>query len=288
MYVLAGLVRREGMKVVLSGEGSDELFGGYDIFREVKIRQFIARQPSSELRPSLYKKINNFVPNLNDQSLSGLSYFYGGGSSEGLFDSHLSRWKLGVYSRQFFSPEFAARMAEDDPLEAVRAHLPAEFSSWTPVRRAQYLEMTTLFENYLLSSQGDRVSMGQGVECRYPFLDAGVADFAAALPDTMKIRGLNEKYIVKKLARKYVPEPILRRKKFPYRAPIDIAALMRDELVRDALGAESLRKAGIFNPLAVERFVSAALRKESPNERDAMLFMGILTTQILSELFVRS
>jgi asparagine synthetase B (glutamine-hydrolysing) len=59
--------------------------------------------------------------------------------------------------------------------------------------------MATLFSNYLLSSQGDRVSMGQSVECRYPFLDYGVFDFAAALPDTMKIRGLNEKYVVKKL-----------------------------------------------------------------------------------------
>ena len=287
MYALAGLVRREGLKVVLSGEGSDELFGGYDIFREVKIRRFIARDPQSALRPMLYKKINSFVPQLNDQSLSGLSYFYGGGAApDSLFESHLGRWKLGDYSRQFFTPDFAGQPGPEDTLDTVRSHLPEDFPAWTPVGRAQYLELVTLFENYLLSSQGDRVSMGQGVECRLPFLDNAVAAFAAALPDTMKIRGLNEKHIVKRLARKYVPEQILRRQKFPFRAPVDLAALMGDASVRDALGEESLRKAGIFSPAAVERFLTASLHREKPNERDAMLFMGLLTTQILAELFL--
>ena len=286
MYALAGLVRCEGLKVVLSGEGSDELFGGYDIFREVKIRRFIARDPQSALRPMLYKKINSFVPRLNDQSLSGLSYFYGGAAPDSLFESHLGRWKLGDYSRQFFTPDFAWRAGPEDALDAVRSRLPEDFPAWTPVRRAQYLELITLFENYLLSSQGDRVSMGQGVECRLPFLDNAVAAFAAALPDTMKIRGLNEKYIVKRLARKYVPEPILRRQKFPFRAPVDIAALMGDASVREALGEESLRKAGIFSPAAVERFLTASLHREKPNERDAMLLMGLLTTQLLAELFL--
>jgi asparagine synthase (glutamine-hydrolysing) len=287
MYVLAGLVRKEGIKVVLTGEGSDELFGGYDIFREVKIRQFIARAPRSEVRPALYQKINNFVKPAGDQSLPGLSYFHGRGT-DGLFDSHLSRWRLGAYSRQFFSREFAQRMAEDDPLDALRPELPADFGAWTGVQRAQYLEMATLFSNYLLSSQGDRVSMGQSVECRYPFLDYNLADFASALPDTMKIRGLTEKYILKKLARKFVPELITKRQKFPYRAPIDIAAMMRDDEVRRLLDAGSLRKTGIFNPAAVERFMASALRKESASERDCMIFMGLLTTQVLSDLFIRS
>ena len=285
MYVLAGLVRKEGIKVVLTGEGSDELFGGYDIFREVKIRQFIARSPGSAVRPALYQKINNFVKPSGDQTLSGLSYFYDGGT-DGLFDSHLSRWRLGAYSRQFFSREFAQRMAEDEPLEALRAELPADFGAWTGVQRAQYLEMVTLFSNYLLSSQGDRVSMGQSVECRYPFLDYGLIDFASALPDAMKIRGLNEKYILKKLARKYVPELITKRRKFPYRAPIDIAAMTREDEVRQALDPEHLKKAGIFNPAAVERFITSVLRKESAGERDAMLFMGLVTTQVLNEVFV--
>jgi asparagine synthase (glutamine-hydrolysing) len=286
MYVLAGLVREDGMKVVLSGEGSDELFGGYDIFREVKIRDFCRRLPGSEIRPALYKRINSFVRGLNDQSAGTLSYFYNSPDAEDAFSSHLSRWKLGLYSLQFFSPEYQELMREDDALSGLRAYLPDGFASWTPVRRAQYLEMTTLFSNYLLSSQGDRVSMGQSVECRYPFLDYGVFDFAASLPDTLKIRGLNEKYIVKRLARRYVPELITQRKKFPYRAPIDISAMMKSEELRETVSHGRLQETGIFNPRAFERFLSSVLMKEAPNERDCMLFMGVVTTQILSDLFV--
>lgn len=286
MYVLAGLVKSHRIKVVLSGEGADELFGGYDIFREVKVREFCRRVPDSEYRPVLYKRINNFVKGLSPQSPGSLKYFYGGADTDVLFSSHLTRWKLGAFSRQFFSREYQNVMNEGDEFFVMKEALPRGYADWTPVQRAQYLELTTLFSQYLLSSQGDRVSMGTGVECRYPFLDYDIAQFAAALPDSMKIKGLNEKYIVKKLARKYVPEIITKRRKFPYRAPISIRQLLSDRYIRSMLDRDRLKQYGIFEPEAVDRFLSAVLLKTSPNERDCMLFMGMLTTQILSELFI--
>lgn len=286
MYELAKLVRRNDIKVVLSGEGSDELFGGYDIFREVKIREFCSRNPGSKFRPALYKRVNNFVKGLSAQSANSLSLFYNRPDTHSCFSSHLSRWKLGSYSQQFFSPEYREAMKNYDALRFPEDFLPHDYSEWTPIQRAQYLEVITLFSNYLLSSQGDRISMASGVECRYPFLDYEVAEFAADLPDNMKIRGLNEKYIVKKLARKYVPDIIIKRKKFPYRAPINIAELIKDEYVRHMTSAGSLKQFGVFNPNAVEKFVSSILLKETPNERDCMLFIGILTTQILCEQFI--
>jgi asparagine synthase (glutamine-hydrolysing) len=164
--------------------------------------------------------------------------------------------------------------------------LPHAYLKWTPIQRAQYLEITTLFSNYLLSSQGDRVSMAAGVECRYPFLDYEIADFAANLPDNMKIMGLNEKYIVKKLARKYVPDIITKRKKFPYRAPIDIFELMKDDFIKYTVCTDNINKYKIFNPNVVGKFLSSVLLKESPTERDCMMFLGILTTQILCELYI--
>lgn len=285
MYVLSGLVKSRQIKVVLSGEGADELFGGYDIFREVKIREFCRRVPDSEYRPALYKRINNFVKGLAPLTPGSLKYFYSGVGSDVLFGSHLTRWKLGAFSRQLFSREFQNR-GETDEFSVIKDTLPTGYTDWTPVQRAQYLELTTLFAQYLLSSQGDRVSMGASVECRYPFLDYDIAQFAAALPDNMKIKGLNEKYIIKKLARKYVPDLIAKRQKFPYRAPINIRQLLSDPYIRSMLDSDRLRKYGIFEPEAVDRFLSATLLKTSPNERDCMLFMGILTTQVLSELFI--
>lgn len=287
MYVLAKLVRSTDTKVVLTGEGSDELFGGYDIFRETMIREFCKRNPDSKFRAALYKRVNNYVKGLSDQPMSSLSLYYNSPDSQSCFSSHLSRWKLGFYSQQFFSTEYNEAVKNYDALKSLEDFLPKDYQELTPLQRAQYLEITTLLTNYLLSSQGDRVSMGASVECRYPFLDYEVAEFAAALPDGMKIRGLNEKYIIKKLACKYVPDIITKRKKFPYRAPINISELMKDEYVRYIISSSTLKQFGVFNANAVEKFIASALVKESPNERDCMLFMGILTTQILYEEFVK-
>ena len=287
MYVLATLVRNNDTKVVLSGEGSDELFGGYDIFREVKIREFCGRQPDAKYRASLYKRVNAFVKGVEAQSASSLSLYHNRSDSDSGLNSHLSRWRLGSYSQQFFAPPYREAMKSYDGPAEMKDYLPADYAGWTPLQQAQYLEVITLFTNYLLSSQGDRVAMASSVECRLPFLDYEVADMAAALPDRIKIRGLNEKYIVKELARKYVPDTITRRKKFPYRAPIDISELMQDEYVRYLTSADTLARFGVFNSGAVDRYLAATLRKDNPSERDAMLFMGILTTQILYEQFIQ-
>jgi len=287
MYVLANLVRDNGIKVVLSGEGSDELFGGYDIFREAKIREFCRKNPDSSFGRALYKRINNFVPGLASQSANSLSLYYNSTDSKSYFSSHLSRWRIGSYSQQFFSPEYREAMKDYDELRDLEDFLPHDYLEWSPIQKAQYLEITTLFSNYLLSSQGDRVSMASSVECRYPFLDNEVAEFAATLPDSMKIMGLNEKYIVKKMAQKYVPDMITRRKKFPYRAPVNISELTRDEYIKHMLSESSLKKFGVFNAYTVEKLLSSILGKERPSERDGMLFMGILTTQILCEQFIK-
>lgn len=287
MYVLAKLVKNNDIKVVLSGEGSDELFGGYDIFRETKIRDFCSKNPDSKLRAALYKRVNNFVPGMSSQPVNSLSLYYNSTDPNSTFSSHLSRWKLGSYSQQFFSPEYRQAMKTYKDIENLEKFIPNYFSEWTPIQRAQFLEVTTLFSNYLLSSQGDRVSMAASVECRYPFLDYEIAEFAATLPDKMKIMGLTEKFIVKKLAEKYVPDIITKRQKFPYRAPIDISELIKDEYVRHIISTTSLKQFGVFNPNTIEKFIASTLLKESPCERDCMLFMGILTTQILYEQFIR-
>jgi asparagine synthase (glutamine-hydrolysing) len=286
MYVLANLVRSNDTKVVLSGEGSDELFGGYDIFREVKIREFCSKDPDSKFRSALYKKVNNFVSGLDSQSANSLSLFYNNVNLQSPFSSHSTRWKLGAFSQQFFSTEYREQMAKNDEARSMEESLPKDFMTWTPIQKAQYLEVTTLFSNYLLSSQGDRVSMAASVECRYPFLDYDVVDFANSLPDRMKIRGLNEKYIVKKLAQKYVPDIITNRKKFPYRAPIDILQMLNDEYIRYMISTEMLKQYGVFNSNSVEKFIYSLGLKQTPNERDCMLFMGILTTQILYSEFI--
>lgn len=287
MYVLAQLVRRNNTKVVLSGEGSDELFGGYDIFREVKIREFCQRNPGSKFRPLLFKKVNNFVKGLDNQPANSLSLYYNTPDILSCYSSHCSRWKLGIYCQQFFSQEYREQMNKYNENELLEELLPQDFSTLTPIQRAQYLEIMTLFSNYLLSSQGDRVSMASSVECRYPFLDYDIVEFANSLPDDVKIKVLEEKYIVKRLAQKYIPEKITKRKKFPYRAPVLIPELLKNEYIREILCFSKLKQYGIFNPYSTEKLLFSIVGKKNPNERDFMLFLGILTTQILYDRFIR-
>ena len=286
MYMLAGLVRSANTKVVLSGEGSDELFGGYDIFREVKIREFCSKYPASRFRASLYKSINKFVPSIEQQSTSALSMFYSTAGTKQWNSSHDTRWRLGAYSRQFFTDDFRQQMDQTDVINQLREQLPEDFMEWTPLQRAQYIEVILFFSNYLLSSQGDRVSMASSVECRFPFLDQEIVELACRLPDIYKIKAMKEKYIIRKIAQKYLPWEIINRSKFPYRAPIDIHVLSKDGLVREIMSGSKLKQYGIFDPVSVGRMLSSILLKERHSERERMVFMGVLTTQLLHEQFV--
>ncbi|MNM08616.1 Asparagine synthetase [glutamine-hydrolyzing] 1 [compost metagenome] len=286
MFVLARLVGSRGRKVVLSGEGSDELFGGYDLFREVKIRTFVSRNPDSNFRSALYKRVNQFVNGLNDQPVRSLAMYYGSSSADSVLGSHVSRWRLFDSSLRLFSADYRYEMAQGGKFQDVEGFLPPGFAEWTPIRRAQFLELLIFLPNYLLSSQGDRVAMAAGVECRYPFLDSDMLDYAMDLPDSLKLKGLDEKYILKKLARKYVPGEIINRTKFPYRAPVDLARLLNDEYIRYVLEPDTIRRFGIFDPESAGKYIAFLSSKERVNEKDIMRFMGILTTQVLAEQFM--
>ena len=168
--------------------------------------------------------------------------------------------------------------------------LPAEFDTLTPLGKAQYLEIMTFLDGYLLHSQGDRMLMGHSIEGRFPFLDYRVAEFAAALPDRMKVRGLEEKYLLRKVAAPLIPAEISSRRKRPYRAPI-VSAFVgpgAPEYVRDVLSADRLGEAGLFDPEGVERLVHKCetAGDAGVGETDEMGLVGTISVMLLHELFV--
>lgn len=289
LYRLAGLVRGNGMKVALTGEGADEVFAGYDIFREAAVRRFCARQPGSVRRPLLFQRLYPYLPQLQRQSADYLARFFSAGSDE-LTDplfSHRPRFRSTTAAKLFYSPALKDTLGTYDAAADLAAQLPAEFGRWHPLNQAQYLETRFLLPGYILSSQGDRVMMAHGVEGRFPFLDHRVVTFAAGLHPGLKLRGLKEKFILKEAARGLVPDAVVDRPKQPYRAPDSqtFSVPAARPVVDGALSDSALVEAGLFNCKMVEMLKRKALNGRATSFKDNTAFMGVLSTQLWHRTF---
>lgn len=295
LFLLSGLVRENNFKVVLTGEGSDEIFAGYDIFKEDRVRRFWARNPQSRMRPRLLQRL---YPDIFHQQDSRGRAFLEGFFRKGLEDvnspvySHMIRWENALFNRAFFAKEFQERIARDDGLiQRFTATLPQEFMKWDPLSRAQYTEISIFLSNYLLSSQGDRMAMAHSVEGRFPFLDYRVVEFACRVPPRHRLSGLRDKVILRKVARNLIPPELVKRPKQPYRAPISRCFFgnKNHDYVQELLSENTLRQTGYFHPGKVTKLVEKCRKQEGHllSERENMALVGIISTQLLDHLFVR-
>lgn len=289
LFKLSELVNRKNVKVVLSGEGSDELFGGYDIFREVKIRNYLRKYPDSSLKKQLFRKINQFSDNrFQTAPAGGLNYFYMHDNNDGLLESHHTRWRQLGFFQRFFSDSLKSIIKEmqyPNYQESLNIESVKEIREWTDIQKSQYLEIETFLSRYLLSSQGDRISMANSVEVRFPFLDDELVEYCMSLDDRFKLKALNEKYILKKIAEKYLPAELVNRKKFPYRSSFNAGEMMSDPYIEYLLSEEGLQKSNLFDPVKVDMFIKSVTSKDGLSERENMLFMGIMTLQILFDMY---
>lgn len=292
LFSLSKLVRDNQFKVVLTGEGADEVFGGYNIFKEAKLRHFWAREPDSKWRPLLVERLYPYIFKNSSRGRMFLQQFFAV-KAEDLADpffSHQVRWRNSGKNQTFFSKELQTELTNYSPFESLSERLPESFSQRDTFSKAQFLEMEIFLSNYLLSSQGDRVGMGNSVELRLPFLDHRLIEFAARLPAKWKIRGLNEKYILKEAFRGVVPENIRKRPKQPYRAPIK-ESFWTDEpgsFVDDLLSEGAIKQSGYFDAKKVSFLCRKFTRdsKQAANEVQNMAMIGILSTQLLHQQFV--
>jgi asparagine synthase (glutamine-hydrolysing) len=290
LFLLAKLVRDSGYKVALTGEGSDEVLGGYDIYKEAKVRAFCAAQPDSRMRPLLLKKIYPYMPQLQRQPAWNLNAFFQlKGANPGMpFFSHQPRWTLTSRLKSLFSADMKAAVGECDSMRTLESTVPSKFGAWDGFARAQYLESRYLLPGYILSSQGDRMSMAHGVETRFPFLDYRLVEFASKLPPHLKMKVLCEKYLLKSVARKFAPASVVDRSKQPYRAP-DARSFMgahSPEYVAELLSPSCIKKYGLFDSTSVQRLVAKALSGNLIGTADNMAVVGVLSTQLLVHHFI--
>lgn len=288
LHLLSALVREKGYKVVLTGEGADEVFAGYDIFKEAKVRRFAARDAKSARRALLFKRLYPYLPGLQKQNAEYLAAYFGVDAAaldDPLF-SHRPRIRSTAAAKLFFSAGLKEAVQGYDAAEALAARLPARFSRWHPLHQAQYLETAFLLPGYILSAQGDRMAMAHGVEGRFPFLDHRVVEMAARIPPGMKLKGLAEKHILRRATGHLLPDAVASRVKQPYRAPdSDAFARGAAPYLDEVLSPGALTDAGMFNPRAVAKLREKLEAGGLSGFRDNAGFVGIVSAQLWHRRF---
>jgi asparagine synthase (glutamine-hydrolysing) len=271
-FLLAEAVGRR-LKVVLTGEGADELFGGYAWFALDRRLRWLARVPlPTRVRPELARILARWRWRADLIAMSA--------------ETSLSRYRMLM---GWIDPKVArvVRLPEDgrarhDPTAA--DGLPAGFDGWDPFDQLTYLEMTVRLPN-LITPIVDRASMARGVEARLPFLDHVLVELAASVPPGKKLRGRTEKWVLRRALAGVLPDEVRRRTKHGLSTPYRTWLRGRlPDFAEELLGPARLRATGYFDPVAVAELRA---RCRETGRAPAAVLLAVLAVQTWDELFVR-
>ena len=291
LLMLSKHVNQAGIKVALTGEGADEIFLGYDIFKESQLRlrwKTLSLKEKENFVALLYPYLKHFSSD-NAKSLVAVYDKFSNESDSALF-SHEMRFQNSKFSLRLL------RGGNKDGLNAMRSYVGNQknITSLTLIQRTQWIEFKTLLAGYLLSSQGDRMSLANSVENRCPFLDKNLVEFANSLPVSMRLKNdINEKSILKDAYRDFLPKSIVERFKQPYRAP-DASAFIgpnRPEYIDMLLDEKRLSKIEFLDVNFCRRLYLKLMSTEnlqmiSPKENQAFIFL--LSIVLLDSQIVRN
>jgi asparagine synthase (glutamine-hydrolysing) len=285
LFLLSDEVRANGIVVVATGEGADELFWGYDLFKEVVLRELHRSDPDQAR--AMLEELYGYLPAEARRGPAWDRFLLETGDADDPLSSHMTRVQATAAVKAFYRPEVAAEIGEDQSLERLRGALPSTFGDWTSLQRASWLEISTLLEPYLLAAQGDRVAMAHGVEGRFPFLDHRVFEYAVRLPADRKLAGMEEKAALRELAADLLPEEIVARSKQPYRAP-EVAPFFAPGApgwVEEELSPDALAETGIWDETRVEGLLRRCRAGKATGFREGMALIGVLSTQLWHRAF---
>ena len=288
LFQLSERVRRSKIKVVLTGEGADEILFGYDSFKEIKILEQWKKNRNTEQLPELIGGLYPHLSHYSDPARFGMMKMYYEGFLDS-FDNELVglniRASNNMVIARYLNQDLKISLNKEAFIDKLKEMLPPEFSSWSLLQRNSFLEIKTLLQGYLLSSQGDRMALAHSIEGRYPFLDHNLVDNVFYYPDHFKLWGFSQKHILREAFRGKVPSSVIDRAKRPYMAP-DLVSFFKDgkltEIAAHFLSEKMINEYGLFDPKFTARFIRK-FEGELPKEigyRDNMILTFLLSAQV--------
>ena len=286
-YLICQQARQRGVKVLLSGQGGDEVFCGYPWHLAVHMGRYYERIPGA-LRVAVEATISG-LPSSRGGAFAGtfrrLRKFAASASLP--FEAQL----LGYLSyaseenrAKLFSAEYSY-CSRNGVQDEAHMRLLRRSVGWHHVNRMLHLDMGTFLPSLNLAYT-DKTSMAHGVEVRVPYLDNEVVDFMSHVPPEMKMRGLTRKHLMKLALRSMLPARIIHRKKGGFGAPIR-SWILRDlrELTGDLLSPYQVGKRGFFNP----QYVQQLIQENASGRSDySYLIYALLSFEIWYQAFVEN
>lgn len=289
--MLAEHVGAAGVRIVLGGEGADELFLGYDIVKEASVvDQWLSDHQSDKASRQLDAALDDlrFTSTMSGRDI--MSFYQARAGAGGLlFGPHLRRFEAEGLERLVASREGPAE-ADARLSSWILGQVP-DFARWGALERTQWLDIHTLFIGYGMTCHGDRPGTGCGVETRFPFLDRAVVRLASRIPRHWKMPSLSGgKHILREAYRPVLPAEVIDRPKFGMRTP-GARVLLRnetDDWVRAVLSPESVHASSVLRPDAVLDFVTKVERREGEmNYPDTHAYLHLLSILLMEEIFIR-
>ncbi len=264
---LSKAVRESDIKVILSGEGSDEIFGGYVGYRFDSQRSNIMQE----------QDLGELLEAQMRQKLWGDPDFFYEKRQVEFRETKQSLYSCGLEDIFYEFDSLDRLEINKDRLKGI-----------PPFHKRSYLDLKLRLSDHLISDHCDRVCYANSVEGRYPFLDVNLLEFVKTIPQELKLNGLIEKYILKKVGEKYLPKDIFKRQKFSFVAPGSPALVQNNiEWIQDLLSYDRIKRQGYFNPDTVERikkiYADPKFKLNLPYDSD--LLIVVLTFNIFLEVF---
>ena len=282
LYFVSRLAARH-VKVVLTGEGSDETLAGYNRYRvteyNARLGALYRRCVPRFARSGLRRALEGLPATFRLRQRASRTFLMRGADLDELYFDNFAVFGRAA-QRELLSPELRAQLAAVDPYAAYHSAL-SRVSGKPLLSQLLYADVKTYLHELLMKQ--DQMSMAASIESRVPFLDHPLTEWVAALPQTMKLRGMTTKWILREAMQGRLPAPILERRKMGF--PVPVGSWLRGPwrpLLSEYLSGSRARARGFFEASAVERLVGEHIRGVNHGER----LWALLTFEIWARMFL--